>query len=524
MTVSHSLSNSPSGQALDETKLLLDFFQLDETQCRAIRSIRDIIDQALPSALDKFYDKVKITEQLKHFFSSNEHMQHARTAQIAHWKNISNADFGEDYNKKVRAIGTVHARIGLEPRWYLGGYAIVLDSLIRSALKKANTRRGLFGKGIDDTFTTGLAGLCKAVLFDIDLAISVYLEELEKEREKARAEAQARQDSQEALIENLKAGLLALSRGDLDFRFESRFDPEFEELRENFNAAASALSGALGQVSTAVTHLETGVDEIAIAAEDLAHRTERQAANLSHAAASVRTVSTGVEQTAQITLAASQAATSACEAGHKSNTVTQETIAAMRDIAASSEKMSSIVDLIDQISFQTNILSLNAGVEAARAGEAGRGFAVVATEVRVLAERSAQSAKEIRKLISSAGQQVDHGVRLVGDASTTLADMSRQIEDIADFVSRISALAHEQVSTLNEINKSVAEIDQSTQQNAAMVEQSSAATHTLRNETQSLTRTLSHFRLDGRTANAPTQLGNAKSGAYTRLELTTNNC
>ncbi len=524
MSLSHSLSQPPADAAQNETKMLLDFFQLDETQCRAIRSMRDVIDQALPGALDKFYDKVKRTSQAHAFFSSNEQMQHARSAQIAHWKNISNADFGEDYNRKVRAIGTVHARIGLEPRWYLGGYAIVLDSLIRAALEKASPRRGLFGKKVDDTFATGLAGLCKAVLLDIDLAVSVYLEELEKEREKARAEAQARQNSQEALIENLKAGLLALSRGDLGFRFENRFDPEFEELRENFNAAASALSSALGQVSKAVTHLETGVDEIAIAAEDLAHRTERQAANLSHAAASVRTVSTGVEQTAQITLAASQAATSACEAGNKSNTVTQETIAAMRDIAASSEKMSSIVDLIDQISFQTSILSLNAGVEAARAGEAGRGFAVVATEVRVLAERSAQSAKEIRKLISSAGQQVNHGVRLVGDASATLADMSRQVEDIADFVSRISALAHEQVSTLNEINKSVAEIDQSTQQNAAMVEQSSAATHTLRNETQSLTRTISHFRLDGQTANVPAQLGNEKSSAYTRSTLIANNC
>ncbi|MBO1329188.1 globin-coupled sensor protein [Acetobacter suratthaniensis] len=523
MSFSSSVSDTPSYETLNDTKMLLDFFQLDEAQCRAIRSMRDVIDQALPTALDKFYDQARKTPQTRSFFSSEQHIQHARTAQIAHWKNISNADFGEDYNKRVRAIGTVHARIGLEPRWYLGGYAIILDSLIRSALEKAAPRRGLFGKGVDETFSAGLAGLCKAVLLDIDLAISVYLEELEKEREKARAEVQARQSSQEALIENLKAGLLALSKGDLGFRFENSFEPEFEELRENFNAAANALSSALGQVSGAVTHLETGVDEIAIAAEDLARRTERQAANLSHAAASVRTVSTGVEQTAQITLAASKAASSARDAGHKSNTVTQEAIAAMRDIAASSEKMSSIVDLIDEISFQTNILSLNAGVEAARAGEAGRGFAVVATEVRVLAERSAQSAKEIRKLISSAGQQVNHGVRLVGNASDTLADMSRQVEDIADFVSRVSNLAQEQVSNLNEINRSVAEIDQTTQQNAAMVEQSSAATHTLRTETQTLTRTISHFRLAERSANLPAQLGNTKPRPYTRPGLIVNN-
>ncbi|MBO1323578.1 globin-coupled sensor protein [Acetobacter sp. TBRC 12305] len=490
--------NHLSDAALLELGDRLDFLLLQQDQCRAMRSLKGLVDRELPQALDKFYEQVRKTPQTLRFFSSPEHMGRAKGAQVNHWKTISSANFGDSYAKQVRAIGTVHAHIGLEPRWYIGGYAIVLDHLVQSALQTMPARTSFFSaRGRDGAaeLPQALGSLCKAVLLDIDLAISVYLEEAEKAREKALAEARAREQSQTALIKSLRAGLKALSEGDLGFRFTTPFDPEFEILRTNFNDAAEALSTAFRQVSNAASGIETGADEIAHAVDDLAQRTERQAADIGHTATALSTVTAEVEQTARITLNAHDTATQVCQATRESDTAVQDAVCAMQAIETSSAQMSAIVDLLDEVALRTNLLSLNAGVEAARAGESGRGFGVVATEIRNLAQRSAVSAREIRKLIAVSCQQVSDGVRLVGRTRVTLDKISRQVDTIADFVTEIKTLSQSQAKSLGDVNTAIASIDRSTQQNAAMVEESSAATQNLRQEARALARSVRQFRL-----------------------------
>ncbi|MFT8676514.1 protoglobin domain-containing protein, partial [Acetobacter sp.] len=363
--------NHQSDAALLELRDRLDFLLLKDEQCRAMRSLKELIDRELPHALDSFYEQVKKTPQTLRFFTSPAHMGRAKGAQINHWKTISSANFAESYATQVRAIGTVHAHIGLEPRWYIGGYAIVLDHLVQAALQPQGGRAPFFparGRAATSELPQALGSLCKAVLLDIDLAISVYLEEAEKAREKALAETRAREQNQTALIKSLRAGLKALSEGDLGFRFTTPFDPEFEILRTNFNAAAEALSTAFRQVSNAVAGIETGADEIAHAVGDLAQRTERQAGEIGHTAMALSTVTAEVEQTARITLQAHDTATQVREATHASDTAVRDAVGAMQAIEASSAQMSAIVDLLDEVALRTNLLSLNAGVEAARAG------------------------------------------------------------------------------------------------------------------------------------------------------------
>ncbi|QEO17323.1 globin-coupled sensor protein [Acetobacter vaccinii] len=496
----HAIAQTSTPPVSDITRLelgkRLDFLALGEEQCAAIRSLQSVMERELPNGLDLFYKQVSKTPETLKFFSSRGHMDRAKGAQVDHWRNISSASFGDSYAAQARAIGTVHARIGLEPRWYIGGYATVLDHLVQSAVQSNTSPGGLFSRKSQQTpaeFGKALGSLCKAVLLDIDLAISVYLEEAGKERERAQAETLERERRQNSLISDLDIGLKALAGGDLSFRFTSPFPQEFEGLRQNFNAALSSLSDAMGQVTGAVGGLETGSSEIAHAVEDLAQRTERQAATLNETAAALHTVTHGAEQTARITLDARGMAAQARQAARASETVMQDTIGTMRDIEGSSHKMSAIVDLLDGIAFQTNLLSLNAGVEAARAGESGRGFAVVAAEIRTLAEKSSVSAKEIRQLIGSSRGQVDSGVKLVASMHQTLQTIAQQVEAMTDAIGQINQLSQDQASSLGAVNKAIADINQSTQQNAAMVEQSSAATHNLRQETCTLAESVSRF-------------------------------
>ncbi|WP_168200063.1 globin-coupled sensor protein [Acetobacter vaccinii] len=498
----NSLSISTGQMALDsqepDIQGRLNFISLGKAECDKVHALKNVIDRELPKALDKFYAKVSDTPETARFFSSSEHMRHAKSAQINHWTSITNTTFDQDYVRKVQAIGNVHARIGLAPRWYIGGYSILLDHLVQAAVREMFPKRSLFsaqGAMSADDFAAALGGLCKAVLLDMELALSVYQHESGKAREAARIEAEVREENQGQLIDNLRSGLEALAQGDLGFRFTSEFTPEFEGLRQNFNTAADALSKAMQQVAEAVVALETGAGEITYAADDLAERTERQAASLGETARAVADTTRGVEQTAKITMEAKSGAAEAQAKAQDSGVVMREAIDVMHRIETSSGQMSAIVSMIDEISFQTNLLALNAGVEAARAGDAGRGFAVVATEIRRLAQRSTTSANEIRDLILASGTHVADGVKLVAQTSEQLGTIVGQIETIAGSVTQIATSAQEQARSLSDINMAISSLDQTTQQNSAMVEQSTAATHNLKQETGKLADIVRHFKI-----------------------------
>lgn len=288
-------------------------------------------------------------------------------------------------------------------------------------------------------------------------------------------------------------GMKRLSSGDLSFRYTEAFLPEYEMFREDFNMVAERFSSTIGRAASSASTIADSCSEIAIASDDLARRTEHQAGSLGEIASAVNALTQRVQKTAQDAMDARKATGGTREQASESASVVQSAVKAMHEIEESSTKVADILGVMDEIAFQTNLLALNAGVEAARAGEAGRGFAVVATEVRSLAQRSAVSAKNIKELISLSSRQVSTGVTLVSQTGVALSKISENVETISEIIDSISSSAQEQADNLGRINGSLGEMDQATQQNAAMVEETTAASHSLTHEVQDLAKAVSEF-------------------------------
>jgi methyl-accepting chemotaxis protein len=317
----------------------------------------------------------------------------------------------------------------------------------------------------------------------------------EEQRAESEAEKEARAQSDQFAVAALGEGLGRLAAGDLVQRIDTPFVPRTEKLRRDFNASVETLQEAVRSIASNTQAIRSGAGEITTAADDLSRRTEQQAASLEETAASLDEITATVRQTAEGAKQASHLVSTAKADAERSGEVVLQAIEAMNDIEKSSKEMGQIIGVIDEIAFQTNLLALNAGVEAARAGDAGRGFAVVASEVRALAQRSAEAAKEIKGLISTSRTQVDHGVDLVAETGKVLQRIVVQVASIHQVVSTIAASAQEQATGLRQVNTAVNQMDQVTQQNAAMVEQTTAAARTLAQETEDLAQLISRFRI-----------------------------
>jgi methyl-accepting chemotaxis protein len=306
-------------------------------------------------------------------------------------------------------------------------------------------------------------------------------------------------------VKEIGDGLGQLAAGNLVQRLDQPFIPELDKLRTDFNAAVERLEVAIGAVVTGAEVIRSAAREIAVASDDLARRSEQQAASLEETSAAVAEITNTVKKTADGSKEAQNVAARARADAQSSGEVVRKAVEAMSRIEKSSANIEQITGTIDEIAFQTNLLALNAGVEAARAGEAGRGFAVVASEVRALAQRSAEAAKEIKHLISASATEVVAGVGLVTRAGETLEQIVARVNEINDVVIAISSAATEQSSSLQQVNVAVSQMDQDTQKNAAMVEETTAASHSLRKEAEGLAETVLMFRVRQQTESSPSR-------------------
>ncbi|WP_297804711.1 methyl-accepting chemotaxis protein, partial [uncultured Brevundimonas sp.] len=328
-------------------------------------------------------------------------------------------------------------------------------------------------------------------------ALKARNEAMQKEAEAARlrreAELEQSRRNDALVVGALAEGLEAMARGDLTWRITADFPETAVTLKTDFNAAIESLEKAVSLVNANVSVIHLGAEEISAASNDLSNRTEQQAATLEQTAAALDQITATVGRTADGAKEAASVVLSTRTDAQRSGVVMTNAVEAMNAIEESSKRIGAIIGVIDEIAFQTNLLALNAGVEAARAGDAGRGFAVVASEVRALAQRSADAAKEIKALISESGQQVSQGVNLVGQTGDALSRIVDRVAQIDSLVNEIAASAQEQAIGLAQVNAAVNQMDQVTQQNAAMVEESTAACQALAAEAEDLARSVSRF-------------------------------
>ena len=474
----------------DDMSERLALYGLDSQSQQDLRDLKPLLEGAIAPALETFYTKLRADPEMRSFFKDDSHMDRIRDKQADHWAKIAEGDFDSRFLDGVRRVGHAHARIGLEPRLYISGYATVLPELMVSVLNSAPRRsKSILSKGKRSTEITGkVASLIKAAMMDLELSVSVYLDQLKEERRQTQA-------TLDKSIENLTLKLEAFGNGDLTVSFTT------DELAGD-TRRIHALNTALGKVGSfvretqeAVADIRSGSGEIAHATEDLARRTEQQAASLEQTTGSITSLTESVQDTAASARKTNETVDRALRDTQAGNEVVRETQSAMAKIEASSSEMSQIISVIDEIAFQTNLLALNAGVEAARAGEAGKGFAVVAVEVRTLAQRSAEAARSIKSLIEASSQHVAVGADLVKKSSDVLGRSIGAFEDVSEKVNLIAAETDTQATSIAEISTSVSYLDQMTQQNAAMVEQSSAAANSLSNLADNLGSVVAEFRV-----------------------------
>ncbi len=471
----------------------LDFVSLNAESVQAMSEISEVIVGSLDHALDTFYARVKSVPETARFFSSDAHIGQAKAMQKKHWARISSGRFDQDYVNAVTTIGRTHARLGLEPRWYIGGYALMVEQILRAVI--GHELKGFLQEKKARRLSASLSAIMKSAFLDMDYAISTYLEALAVERQKAEQQRLALEADQEEALKALDNALNDLADGDLTSTIEAKLAPQFDRLKENFNKSVAGLERTFAEIIKASELVATNSQELSTATDDMSRRTEQQASSLEQTAAALEEIKTISEQSAIRSRDARNAVAESADAANRSGEVVGQAVQAMSAIETSSQKITQIIGVIDEIAFQTNLLALNAGVEAVRAGEAGRGFAVVAQEVRELAQRSANAAQEIKSLIDKSFQDVMLGVSLVNRTGEALSSIGQQVHGINEHISAIATSAQEQSTGVAEINTAVSNMDRVTQQNAQMVQETYLSTQNLTQASDTLARLVSRFKV-----------------------------
>lgn len=399
----------------------------------------------------------------------------------------------------LAAIGLIVAGLLVSGIWYIVNRALKPLAQTAEAMKR-------LAEGDQDVAVPG-AGRSDEI-GTMAAAFEVF-------RSASRAQASS-EAKQRVVVGELASALDALAAGDMTYRIATPLAPEYESLRTGFNASVSGLGDILAGVSGTASSVHSGASEIRAASDDLALRTEQQAASLEETAAAMNQVTSMVRDTARGAAEVNRSIEEAHREASEGGAVVRRAVGAMGAIEKSASEITQIINVIDGIAFQTNLLALNAGVEAARAGDAGKGFAVVANEVRALAQRSADAAKDIKALINTSAEQVGAGVALVGETGTLLDRIVTRVGDISGMITTIAQSAETQATNLQQVNGAVGEMDKMTQQNAAMVEESTAAARSLASEAETLADIVARFTLDReaparRTAAAPKRSATKRS-------------
>ncbi|XUY29177.1 methyl-accepting chemotaxis protein [Agrobacterium sp. rho-8.1] len=504
---------SPAGATAEERKIL---DEIADIQARTNPLVADIISLQTKGAADEA--RKMLLEQARPLFVSwlgaiNKFIDYQENLNKTTGKDVRGAASG--FNSLAFMALGVAVIITLVVAALTARSIIVPMSKLQSSLKsmaEGNMEgdRNLERRGDE----IGMLARAVATLRDVISAKADAHSDMEATRsseERKRMESEA--SERNALVEQtdfavgrLADALQRLANGDLTRNISTPFIPSLDPLRTDFNQALDKLRGAMQKVAENAGTIASGAQEIRSSSNDLAKRTETQAASIEETAAALEEITTTVSDSSSRAQEAGQLVRRTRESAEHSGRVVRDAVEAMGKIEASATEIGNIIGVIDEIAFQTNLLALNAGVEAARAGEAGKGFAVVAQEVRELAQRSAKAAKEIKDLINTSNAHVKSGVTLVGETGKALEDIVGQVQQVHGNVGAIVDASKEQATGLKEINTSVNTMDQGTQHNAAMAEQSTAAAHRLASEAEALFELIAQFNIGTQSSPANSKL------------------
>ncbi|RVU03552.1 globin-coupled sensor protein [Novosphingobium umbonatum] len=451
---------------------------IDASNQRVFPQIRSLISRYAPAALEKLYAAIARHPAAAKILPSTEQRERAANAQLQHWLSLFGSSFDDAAVARATKIGNIHARVGLEPDLYISGYALVLESIIEDSLKAFTFPWQKRSRA------KAVATLVKTALFDMEAALSAYfIAEATQRNEIIAAMSKA--------MEQVAAGNLRAQLGEVP--------ATYKQLANDFHNMRYQISNLVIQMTDSAQGVKTGAHEISCAANDLANRTEHQASAVAHISEVMRGVTSAIITTAANARDVDGSVAEVSGHASKGGQIMDATVVAMEKIKNSATEIAQIVDVIDAIAFQTNLLALNAGVEAARAGEAGKGFAVVASEVRALAYRTTESAKNIKSLIVTSNDDVQHGAELVEQMREALDQIIIRLDDTSSKAGDIASFSEQQSQSMKALSEQIQQIDLNTQQNAAMVEESNAAARGLSSQAATMAKIVGQFVFERRT-------------------------
>lgn len=437
----------------------LRFAGLDAGTCDTVRKHRQALEPHVQAALRDYFHRLQSAPDAARLFSSEHQIDRLHDLQSSHWSVLTDARFDSLYAERVKVLSDAESRMGIDPRWHMAGHAIVLEHVLCGLISEAWPKSILsMGKAKRQELSELVAALVRMIMVDAEISVSLRFNELRQANQRTLAE-QRRDDASavNALLAPVVRGLL---QKDLSVRVTGDVPEGYEELAGLFNQALEDIEHDLSALVEKRTVIETSATALQSSAAAFAQSAERQSSGLSEAGRVLAEMAARVRDNARDTRSAEEAASATRKSAEKSGEIVGQAISAMADIETSAEKIGQIIGVIDEIAFQTNLLALNAGIEAARAGDSGRGFAVVAQEVRALAQRSGDAAREIKQLVTGTKEQVDAGVEMVARTQDAIGGIVQQVTDINAAIAGIAVKTSAEAEGLETVSADVGRIGQ----------------------------------------------------------------